>query len=52
MKGLKLFESGLISVYASKEQFNFVNARELHSVLNVETRFDTWIGRRIIEYEY
>lgn len=52
MKGLKLFENGLIPIYESKEQSNLVNARELHSALKVETRFDTWIGRRIIEYEF
>lgn len=52
MKGLKLFESGLIPVYENKQQEKVINARELHSILKVETRFDTWINRRIVDYEF
>lgn len=52
MSSLKIFESGLISVYESKEQKQFINARELHQFLEVETRFDTWINRRITDYEF
>ncbi len=52
MKGLKLFESGLIPVYETKQQERVINARELHSVLKVETRFNDWISRRIAEYDF
>ena len=29
-----------------------VNARELHEFLQISTRFDTWIQRRISEYNF
>lgn len=29
-----------------------VSARELHKFLEVQTRFDTWVERRIKEYEF
>ena len=31
---------------------NTVNARELHAFLDVQTRFNDWIERRIAEYEF
>lgn len=36
----------------SNTEVNAVNARELHQFLEVETRFDTWISRRISEYDF
>jgi anti-repressor protein len=36
----------------SNTEVNAVNARELHQFLEVETRFDTWISRRISEYAF
>ena len=33
-------------------QINTVDARELHSFLEVKTRFNDWIDRRISEYGF
>lgn len=38
-------------IFSGSEQ-NCVNARELHDFLEVQTRFNDWIERRITEYEF
>lgn len=43
-------ETGLIPVYENEQREPVVNARELHEFLNVGTRFNDWITRRINEY--
>ena len=34
------------------EEINSVNARELHEFLDVDTRFNDWINRRIEEFDF
>ncbi|TEW31414.1 phage antirepressor Ant [Histophilus somni] len=34
------------------QPIQLINARELHEVLQISTRFDTWIQRRIFEYNF
>lgn len=52
MKGLKLFESGMFSVFENKKQERIVDGRELHALLKTQTRFNDWISRKIKEYEF
>lgn len=52
MNDLKVLENKLIPVYLTDEGEKVVNARELHDYLNVETRFRTWIKRRLEEYGF
>ncbi|GAB6171404.1 hypothetical protein JCM15765_08820 [Paradesulfitobacterium aromaticivorans] len=52
MKGLKLFESGMLAVYENKQQEGIVDGRELHSLLKVQTRFNDWISRKIRDYDF
>ncbi|WP_262361180.1 antA/AntB antirepressor family protein [Aggregatibacter actinomycetemcomitans] len=47
--------ANLIQISNSKinnSEVKTVNARELHSFLEVSTRFSDWIQRRISEYEF
>ncbi len=47
--------ANLIQISNSKinnSEVKTVNARELHSFLEVSTRFSDWIQRRIDEYEF
>lgn len=47
-KGLIVIKKTVIGT----EEVNSVDARELHSFLEVGTRFDTWFDRRVKEYEF
>jgi len=55
---LKVLESSIVPVYEGKsideacQTEQLVNARELWEFLKIETRFDTWINRRIEEYSF
>jgi phage anti-repressor protein len=42
----------LTEVVINRESIPAVNARELHAFLEVETRFNDWIARRIKEYGF
>lgn len=47
--------SNLIPVFnglINQDQTQLVDAKLLHSFLEVETRFNDWIDRRIKEYEF
>lgn len=52
MNDLKILENKLIPVYITDEGKKVVNARELHDYLDVDTRFRTWIKRRLEEYGF
>lgn len=47
MEGFELVARGLVKVYSNDDKDNFVDARELHKGLRVETPFHKWIARRI-----
>ena len=55
---MKVLESSIVPVYEGKsideacQTEQLVNARELWEFLKIETRFDTWINRRIEEYNF
>ncbi len=55
---LKVLEQSIIPIYEGKcitggpEHEQLVNARELHGWLEIETRFDMWISRRIEDYGF
>jgi anti-repressor protein len=52
MLNLTIIENSLIPVYQSDKGTRLVNMRELHSWLQVETRFNDWIARRIDQYGF
>lgn len=52
MSDLILIENGLIPIYQSNKGTRLVNMRELHAWLNVGTRFNDWITRRIEQYGF
>ncbi|MED0704924.1 antA/AntB antirepressor family protein [Aneurinibacillus aneurinilyticus] len=52
MSNLRVIASELVPVYADEQGNNLVNARELHEFLQVETRFNDWIERRIEKYGF
>lgn len=49
---LTVIENSLIPVYQSDKGTRLVNMRELHSWLQVETKFADWMKRRISEYGF
>lgn len=49
---LKTIASDLVPVYESKTGEKLVNARELHEILMVGTRFNDWITRMIENYGF
>lgn len=51
MKNLKVIENGLIPIYQGKNG-QLVDGRELHSFLEVGTKFSDWIKDRIDKYEF
>ncbi|MED0673854.1 antA/AntB antirepressor family protein [Aneurinibacillus aneurinilyticus] len=52
MSNLRVIASELVPVYVDEQGNNLVNARELHEFLQVETRFNDWIERRIEKYGF
>ncbi len=52
MLNLTIIENSLIPVYQSDKGTRLVNMRELHAWLQVETRFNDWIIRRIEQYGF
>jgi phage anti-repressor protein len=51
MDGLKVVESGIISVYEDEEARTLVNAREMHEYLRSRQQFSDWVRDRIERYE-
>lgn len=49
---ITLIENGIIPIYQSDKGSRLVNMRELHRFLEVGTRFNDWINRRIVEYGF
>ena len=52
MNELKLLENGIIPVYQSDKGTKLVNARELHTFLEVNSKFADWIKNRIEKYGF
>jgi anti-repressor protein len=52
MNNFSIIENGIIPVYLSDKGTRLVNMRELHAWLGVETRFNDWITRRIMQYGF
>ena len=53
MKDLQLYENEIMPIYErTSTGEKVVNARELHSYLNVERDFSTWINQRILDYGF
>lgn len=52
MNELKLLENGIIPVYQSDKGAKLVNVRELHTFLEVNSKFADWIKNRIEKYGF
>jgi phage anti-repressor protein len=52
MDGLKVVESGIISVYEDEEARTLVNAREMHEFLESGQDFSDWIKSRVEKYKF
>lgn len=52
MGQLQIIDSGLIPIYEDDHRERVVNARELYEFLEVSTRFNDWIERRIKKYGF
>ncbi len=52
VSNLTVIENGIIPVYQSDKGSKLVNMRELHRFLEIGTRFNDWINRRISEYGF
>jgi phage anti-repressor protein len=52
MEGLKIIESGLVSVYEDKEARTVVNAREMHDFVESGQDFSDWIKSRVEKYKF
>jgi anti-repressor protein len=44
---MHLERNSIIPIYTNEEKEHLINARELHEKLDVQTRFDVWIKRKI-----
>jgi anti-repressor protein len=49
---MQIVENGLIPIYQNESDERLVDARELHTFMEVDTRFNDWIARRIQECQF
>lgn len=49
---METIENSLIPIYKNTNGDKLVNARELHEFLEVETRFNDWITRKLEKYDF
>lgn len=49
---MRIYEKGIVPIYADEENERFVNARELHEFLDVGRDFSNWIKDRIAKYGF
>lgn len=52
MGELVLLESELINVYENSEKERIIDAKELHEYMEVGTRYNDWITRKLEKYEF
>ncbi|WP_238884561.1 antA/AntB antirepressor family protein [Clostridium sp. YIM B02551] len=49
---MKIIENGLVPVMENEKGEQLVNARELHSFLEIKTKFSDWIKDRVQKYNF